>query len=72
MQEWDLALVLDSCLEQVEQGAEPRAVAAQYPDLKDRLLPLLELARVMREEHPDPPFRAEFFRRLGDDLRAAG
>ena len=69
MEEPALALVLEKCLAAMERGSDPKAAAGRYPALEDEILPLLQVAAMLRESRDSYPVRAGFLRDLGTRLR---
>jgi len=49
MEEAALALILDKCLEAINDGSSIEAAADRYPSLKHEILPLLEIADMLSE-----------------------
>lgn len=71
MEEAALALILDRCLEAIERGGDPEAIAEGYPELSSQLLPILKAAAALRDAPVEAPINPEFFVRLGEQLRKA-
>lgn len=72
MEESAKALVLSEALEAVEAGLDPEDVLDRYPDLREDLLPYVQIVRRMvdsRDTVSMPPFPAESLTRR---LREAG
>ena len=65
-----LALILEECLALLNAGEDPQTIAARFPDFSDTLLPMLDLARQLKDEAEDAlDDPIEFLRELGDYLQ---
>ena len=71
MEESALALILKDCLDAMEQGGEPAAIADRYPAERPEVLPLLETAARLRETGLPTAIPFEFLRDLGKRLADA-
>jgi len=49
MEEAALALILDKCLEAINDGSSIEVTADRYPSLKHEILPLLEIADMLSQ-----------------------
>ena len=76
MEESALALILEKCLDLIDEGGEPEDIAEHYPALKDQILPLLLVAAAIRDGIDDIDLDLdiplEFLDALGGRLRLAG
>ncbi len=71
MDEPELGLILQKCLDALDGGESPATVAQEYPRRRDELLPLLDVAARLREGSRASPVPLEFLRDLGARLRSA-
>lgn len=71
-----LANVLAECLDAMEGGSDLHAIAARYPSLSARVMPLLEIAQALRLRRPEAPvvtpqYLLDWEREAGRQTRAS-
>ncbi len=64
MREPALALTLKKCLDEMEHGGQPEAVAHAYPALSSTMLPLMRIADRLRHTRESYAMPTEFLRSL--------
>ncbi|MDO8616687.1 MAG: hypothetical protein Q7T33_13285 [Dehalococcoidia bacterium] len=76
MEESALALILEKCLDLIDEGGEPEDIAEHYPALKEHILPLLQVAAAIRDGIEDIDLALdlplEFLDALGERLHLPG